>query len=512
MKLKIFKKSFYTKKKIIWGIIIILALSALGYFIFGKNKSNINIQTTIISNKNLQETVLTTGQVVSGTDLNLSFQGSGIIRQVLVKSGDKVYAGKVLATIDQTSARASLMTAEGSLKQAQANYDKLVNGATSQELQAYYDVVTSAKVNLNNTYNNSLSTLNSVYAAIYNASTVIYTLQNTYFSSRDPQGIRVQDSKNNIDAKLSSANLSISLAVDTNTTDLAISNLISDLNSVLNSLTVARSQCDDGIYYSRVTATDKATLDAQKTVINTSISNVSTLQNSISSYKIALQTATNNLDSKKSKARQEDIDLAKAQILSAEGQVALVLATINNLTLVAPSSGTITSVDIKVGEQAVSMKEVMILQNVSDLHAEANVSEANIASLKIGQLIEYTFDALGPNRIFSGQILTIDPASTVISGVVNYKITGFLDNIPEIKPGMTANMTVLVAKKDNVLAVPSSAVISKNNKQFVKVIDDLVTKTYHEVEVKTGMQADGGMVEILSGLSAGQTIVIYIKP
>jgi HlyD family secretion protein len=236
------------------------------------------------------------------------------------------------------------------------------------------------------------------------------------------------------------------------------------------------------------------------------------LQNSISSYKIALQTATNNLDSKKSKARQEDIDLAKAQILSAEGQVALVLATINNLTLVAPSSGTITSVDIKVGEQAVSMKEVMILQNVSDLHAEANVSEANIASLKIGQLIEYTFDALGPNRIFSGQILTIDPASTVISGVVNYKITGFLDNIPEIKPGMTANMTVLVAKKDNVLAVPSSAVISKNNKQFVKVIDDLVKKTYHEVEVKTGMQADGGMVEILSGLSAGQTIVIYIKP
>lgn len=512
MKLKIFKKSFYTKKRIIWGFIILLVILGIGYFMFGRTKTNASIQTTNVMRQNLQETVLSTGQVVSKTDLNLSFQGTGIVRQVLVTEGSKVYTGQVLATIDQASVRASLMTAQGSLKQAEANYNKLVNGLTPQELQTYYDATTSAKVNLSNAYNSSLSTLNSAHTAIYNASTAVYTLKDTYFYSSDPQGIKVQDAKHTIDTKLQETNSSITLAVDNLSTDLAINNLISNLNGVLNSLAVIRTQCDDAIYYSRVSTADKAILDSQKTAINVSISNVSTLQNTIASYKNAYQTSVNNLSSKKAKPRQEDIDLAQAQIISAQGQVAAAEALLNNLTLIAPSNGIITSVDIKVGEQAVSMKEVMILQNVSDLHTEANVSEANIASLQVGQPIEYTFDALSPDKIFNGQILTINPASTVISGVVNYKVTGSLQNIPEIKPGMTANMMVLVTKKDNVLAVPSSAVINKSNKQYVKVIDNQTTKTYHEVEVKTGLSADGGLVEILSGLSENQIIVIYIKP
>ena len=203
--------------------------------------------------------------------------------------------------------------------------------------------------------------------------------------------------------------------------------------------------------------------------------------------------------------------MAKAQVLSAQGQVSSVQSTINNLIITAPISGTITQVDIKVGEQATPSKEVMVLQNINDLHVEADVSEANIATLQIGQSIDYTFDALGPDRHFEGNVLTINPASTVISGVVNYKVKGSLDNIPNIKPGMTVNMTILVAKKDNVLAVPSTAVINKNNKQYVRVIDDPKNKTYHEVEVQIGLQADGGLIEIISGLDDGQEIITYMK-
>ena len=87
-----------------------------------------------------------------------------------------------------------------------------------------------------------------------------------------------------------------------------------------------------------------------------------------------------------------------------------------------------------------------------------------------------------------------------------------MDNIPGIKPGMTANMTILVAKKDNALAVPSTAIINNNNKQYVRVIDNAKTKAYHQVQVQTGLQADGGLVEITSGLADGQQIVTYVKP
>ena len=274
---------------------------------------------------------------------------------------------------------------------------------------------------------------------------------------------------------------------------------------------IIRDQCDQGIYYYRVSAVDKASLDAQKSAVSALMSNINTLQNSVASYKASLQTAEDNLTVKQATPRQEDIDLAKAQILSAQGQVDSANAFLNNSVIVAPEPGTITQVDVKVGEQATAMKEVIMLQNVSDLHAEADVSEANIATVQIGQPIDYTFDALGPDQHFAGKVLTINPASTVIAGVVDYLVKGSFENVPNIKPGMTANMTILVAQKKQVLAVPSTAVINKNSKNYVRVIDDAKSKTYHEVAVQIGLQADGGLVEVPSGLNDGQQIITYMK-
>ena len=70
---------------------------------------------------------------------------------------------------------------------------------------------------------------------------------------------------------------------------------------------------------------------------------------------------------------------------------------------------------------------------------------------------------------------------------------------------------VLVSEKKGALVIPSSAVISNNGKHTVKVIDDTKKKTYHEVEVQTGIEADGGLTEITSGISDGQEVVTYIK-
>ena len=478
---------------------------------FGKKNGNGSIQTGVVTKQDLLQTVLSTGQVVSQTDLALSFQGSGVVRRVNVKEGDKVYQGQVLASLDQASALATLTSAKGALAQAEANYQKLVNGATNNDIKAQQDAVATAKINLDNAYNNSTSTFGSAYTAVYNAYTVVSNLYNSYFTSSSQESIKVQDGKNNISDNLTKAKLSIDQAIDENSIDLAIVNLSGYLSSTFNSLKIIRDQCDQNIYYSTVSATDKASLDTQKTAINTSLSNIDTYKNSIASYKIALQTAQNNLTVKQAPPRQEDVDLAKAQVTSAQGQVDSAQAVLNNSVIIAPSSGTITKVDVKVGEQATPSKEAVVLQDIGNLHAEANVSEASIAGLALGQLIDYTFDALGPDQHFSGKVLTINPASTVIAGVVNYKVTGSLDNIEKIKPGMTVNMTILVEEKKGVLAVPSTAIINKDSKQFVRVVDNLKDKTYHEVLVQTGLQADGGMVEIISGLNEGQEIVIYMK-
>jgi multidrug efflux pump subunit AcrA (membrane-fusion protein) len=72
-------------------------------------------------------------------------------------------------------------------------------------------------------------------------------------------------------------------------------------------------------------------------------------------------------------------------------------------------------------------------------------------------------------------------------------------------------MTVLVASRENALAVSSSAIINQNGEQFVRIITNPKTKTYEQIKIQTGLQADGGLVEVLSGLSSGQEIVTLIK-
>jgi len=511
---KILTWSFWTKKKIIWSAIILIIIAAVAFFIFGNKSSSKIVQTAVVERQNLEQTVLATGQVVSSTDLELGFQSSGMVSWVAVKEGDNVVRGQVLATLNQSSARASLTTAQGSLAQAEANYEKLLQGITVENIKIYEDAVTAAQHDLDSYYISAINTLNDAYTKIYNAYNIVDSIQSSYFTNSDQQGIRVVSSKKDIGENMASIRQDIARAENSGDhleTDYAVSKMITALSNVFNDLGIVRDQCNEGVYDSRVSSTDKSSLDTQKGYINTISSTVTSLQQNISSYKISLQKAQHQLDVQKAPPTQAEVSVAKAQILSAQGQVDSAQAILNNLTILAPSSGTITEVDIKVGEQATALAKAIVLQNISDLHTEADVSEANIAMLKVGQSIDYTFDAMGPDQHYTGEVLTINPASTVISGVVNYKIKGSLENVSEIKPGMTANMTVLVAKKDNVLAVPSIAIINKNNKQYVRVIDNEKNMVFHEEQVQMGLQADGGLVEIISGLNEGQKIISYMK-
>ncbi len=520
-------KIFFGQKKVLWTVALLVVIFG-GWFLFGRGKANTSIQTGVVKKQDLQKTVLTTGTVVSAVDLGLSFQATGVVKALNVKEGDKVYIGQVLATLDQSNTSASLQSARGSLAQAQANYNKILAAATPQDIavsQATVDVANTALINAKQNLLNELST------AYNSANTVVLSDTNDLFSnpqSSTPQfGIsgtvqtngqlvnNVNSEKVAINGMLAIWQTEVSTVSESNV-DLVVadslknistvSNYLSDIINILSSYSQSNStagQTSLNTYQTSISSA-KTSVDALSTAIKT-------YSQAVLSAKSSLAQASASLALKQAPARPEDLAIAEAQVLSAQGQVDLANANLNNTVLRAPADGTITQIDIKLGEQAQALKEVMILQDVGELHTEANVSEADIASVAVGQTIDNTFDALGPNEHFTSKVLTVNPASTVISGVVDYKVTGTLGNIPGIKPGMTANMTILVASTTQSLVVPSSAIVNKDGKQWVKVIDDPKKLTYHQVGVTTGLQADGGLTEIWSGLTEGQTIVTYIK-
>ncbi len=212
----------------------------------------------------------------------------------------------------------------------------------------------------------------------------------------------------------------------------------------------------------------------------------------------ALRDAEENLRQKSERLSASTLSYNRANYL-------LSLDTLSKATLKAPTSGIVTGVNNEVGEIASST--LPTISFISEgLEVEVDIPEADIAKIYVGQGAEVTFDAFGDERVFSGEVIKIDPAQTLISDVVYYKTKIILhQDTSDVKPGMTANITIKIQSKENVLAIPQIAVIEKDGKDFVRVLENGKPV---EVEVETGIVGDSGLIEIVSGLREEQKVIV----
>jgi RND family efflux transporter MFP subunit len=501
------------KKKRTWVILALVLIFAC-FFIFRTKDNSKNTTTDIASYKDLKQTVLATGQVTSKTDLNLSFNANGILKSIKVNVGDQVKKGTVLATLDQGQALASLTQARGALAAANARYKRTIEGASSEEVTIAQIALDNAKRDFDNVATQQKTLVSNAYNNLLNS-----------YPQAVPEG-----GQSDYTAPTISGNYNLgkegSIKVNTYATGSGLSYSVSGIASGTGTASVATSQPlgNSGLYITFPSLSGSNVSSWVITIPNTKASNYLTNYNA---YQVALKTQdsalsqaqslidqrTAELALKKASARQSDLDLAKADIVTAEGQLQAASSIYENTVLRAPADGTITSIDIKVGELAQALKGVMVLQDTNNLYIEANINEANIANIKVWMPVDINFDAFGTEKIFQGHILDIDPSSTIVSGVVNYKIHAILDTqVKDLRPGMTANMTINVAAKNHVISIPARAILTDaTGKKTIRIVTNKKTKAFKEVPVVTGFDADGGLVEVASGLNEGDEFVVLIK-
>ncbi len=486
------------KNKKVW-IPLLVVIVILLVFLFKPNNDAKNTVTDVAKYLDLTQTVLATGQVVSSTDLNLSFNTNGTVKSVKVKVGDKVKAGQVLATLDQASALATLTSARGALAAAQARYKRILEGATNEEIKlsrvALEQTKNTQETLINNAYQNLLNSTPEAIPENEEDNYTAPTISGTYNLGKEGKII--------IETYNSSGGTSYTLSGLTTGTGLA------------NTIT-PQPLGNSGLYIKFPSDQSALSTDWVIEIPNKNapdyLLNYNNYQATIAGAKSAIDQREAELAITQSKARPSDIDLANADIISAQGQVQLASAGYNNTMIVAPVDGTITSIDIKQGELAQASKEVITLQDVSNIYLEANINEANIANLNVGMPVDITYDAFGTEKIFTGNITKIDPSSTLISGVVNYKVTASVEQTTELRPGMTANMTIKVKEKNKVLAIPSRAILTdKTGSKTLRIVSDSKTKKFKEVNITTGLEGDGSLVEVTSGLAENDEFVILIK-
>lgn len=500
------------KKKRIW-IPLLLVIVIGGIILLSGGNNAKNVVTDTVKYADLKETILATGQVVSSTDLDLSFNTSGVVKAIKVKVGDQVKAGQLLANLDQQAELAALTQARGALAAANARYKRILEGATSEEIRVTQTALDNAKRDLENTKLSQETLVKNAYHSLLNST---------------PEALP-EDGSSDDEAPVISGTYNLNKEGEIK---LEIYNSAGGLSFSASGLTSGTGDVssvtpqpigNSGLY---ITFPSDSYISTKEWVIEipnkkgaTYLANYNAYQNAIKNEQQAISSAESlvsqreaELALKRAQARPSDIDLAQADIISAQGQVQQAQARYDTTVITAPLDGTVTSIDIKPGELASAMKEVIVLQDVSNIYLEANINEANISIINVGMPIDITFDAFGSERVFKGYVTKIDPSSTLVSGVVNYKVTASVEQVEELKPGMTANMTIKAKEKNHVLVIPSrSILVDENGTKTIRLVKDTRRKKFDEVKITTGLEGDGGMTEVLSGLSENDEIVVLLK-
>ncbi len=159
-----------------------------------------------------------------------------------------------------------------------------------------------------------------------------------------------------------------------------------------------------------------------------------------------------------SKARLES---ARAQIKQAEAELEMAEVNLKHTRITAPVNGIVISRNVDVGQTVAASLQAptlfTIAQDLTDMQVETNVSEADIGRVQIGQPATFTVDAF-PQLTFQGKVTEIRNAPQTIQNVVTYNVIVRVKN-PDLKlrPGMTANVSILVAHRENVLKIPNAA-------------------------------------------------------
>ena len=162
------------------------------------------------------------------------------------------------------------------------------------------------------------------------------------------------------------------------------------------------------------------------------------------------------LDSAKAK-----LEAARAQIKQAEAELELAQVNLDHTRISAPVTGIVISRNVDVGQTVAASLQAptlfTIAQDLTEMQVDTNVSEADIGRVAVGQETTFTVDAF-PNLTFQGKVTDIRNAPVTVQNMVTYNVV-IQVKYPELKlrPGMTANASILVARKDNVLRIPNSA-------------------------------------------------------
>lgn len=493
-------------KKVPWLYAALGAAAVMGgaYFFFFRG-AEAPAPTVVLAYKDFLQQVSVSGTVVAARDVDLGFSQSGRVKGVYVSVGQTVSQGDMLAEVENADLRAGVVQQQAALEREQAKLASLQAGTRPEQIAVSQATVDAARAGLvdavQDAYRASDAAVHNSVDQMFDNSRAAPSLRPTI--SDTTLKYTVEGERTAAESMLAawgvqSAALSVSsnlaaAAVQAQNNLASIATFLSDANAALNRA-ISTTQVPQTSIDSYVAA-----VSAARTSINVSIA-------AVNAASAALSSAQKNLALAQAGATPEDIAGQQAAVKAAQAAVGNAQALLQKTLITAPFAGVITVVGAKTGALASANTPEISMISAGTFQIESYVPEVNIALLHVGDPATVTLDAYGESVPFDAKVLSIDPASTVRDGVSTYRVIfQFSSADPRIRAGMTANLTVTTLDKPDTLSVPLGAIVARGGKQFVTT---KVGERAVEREVVTGAVSSLGEIEILSGLSAGDVVVL----
>ncbi len=475
--------------------------------------------------------LVTTGEVKSQAEGDLRAKQAGLITSVSVGVGDRVAAGRIIATIENATERASVAQAQASLSQAQASLNKVAGGTRDEQLAVLEANTESAREALAEARVSAANTLLSAYAATDSALSggvdAMFTDPDgpnpslAFDSTRGAQANEVEHERfllQSVVERHAEADAAVNtLAADALITEIAT--VEEELLRIKGFLDTLITVVDGAIETAEVSATTISTYESTATAARTNIlsarSSLSTsrgaLRSAQSAYTVALQKQQEGVTG----AQQEDIDVAAAQVEQAQASLAQAYARLENTYIRTPVTGTVTTLSIAAGDFVTSYQEVGLVANESTLEVVTFVAPEAATRLRVGgtATVANTYDAV---------ITSIAPGLDPVTKQIEVRVA-LSDTDVTLAHGTRTEVAFATAvadtdqQADTPLLVPISALKLTGAGAFVFSVADGVLVA-HEVTlgdvIGTSVEIEGGITALTTivtdarGLNEGDDVVI----
>ena len=502
------------KKKVI--LLGLLAVAIIGGAVWYFSPKKIAYDTVSVARRDVVLGVFVTGTVKPAEDAKLSFDASGRVGSVSVKVGDRVFLGKTLAILEsaQTDTYARYLRAEANVAAEEAKLAEMKRGARPEEIAVAEAKAEKARATILHEENAAENALLDGYIktddAIRNKSDQMFSNPRT--TSAFILNIPVNDAQAKIDIEDMRVMLE-PLLQRLRATGGSMGNsadehmLMSNTVLFLETLSLAVNALAPGGSLSQ------ATIDGYKAAIFSARANVQAADG-------ALYTAEQNYENAVLVSRLADADLAlvragsseeavdgqEARVFAARADLAVASADLSKASIRAPFPGLITKIDVSRGESVMAGTPVVTIVGDAQFEIEARVPETDIVHVAVGKEAGATLDAYGKAEIFPSTVFEVEPAETVVEGVPTYIVKLLLKDQKHLaRSGMTADVTINADIKTNVIAIPSRAIKTEDNRKTVRILREDGTVETRTVEI--GLRGSDGFTEIISGLFEGEKVI-----